>query len=121
MDSAFWTPIISGGILAAIAGFFSIRTLRAQQQDKKLPSWVELDKSNRELRTDLDKLNDRFDEFVKSSSRERRAMQNVLYAAADQWPQNSPGPVLNPYDLEVLSDTIPASWRPPIAPPRPAT
>lgn len=48
---------------------------------------------------------------VENLKNERRALRNILYDLADQWPTDRSKPLLNQDDLDALGDTMPHNFR----------
>lgn len=101
---------------------------------KREPTWVELEESNRKLRAEMDENKSAFEaelerqrssfearlqeiearqgKFEQKTNTRIGALSNMLYAAADQWPTDHPGPEFNPEDLDALENTdLPYVWR----------
>ena len=95
---------------------------QAAIQNKREPTWVELEESNRKLRAEMADqkteaesriagLEARFNEFEARTEKREKAMFRVLNDASIQWPESHPGPLFDSEDLETLADTIPSRWR----------
>lgn len=120
-------------LIAAVPGFLALvgvlyneyrkRKVAREESDTNLqvrrePTWNEVVAENRQLRSDLSKLETVFDtfrgevrEFKKTIDARDQAFANVLGDAANQWPATHEGPVFAQEDLGVLGDTIPPVWR----------
>lgn len=104
--------------MAIAGGVFGIVNRRGGEKSRKYPSWVELDKANRELRGEMDGIRRELDEIrtsfqqLKAEQVERDvAITNVLHDIASQWPRDASAPTFRHRDLEVLGDTVPRPWR----------
>lgn len=85
-------------------------TLQAQKE----PTWNELVTENRNLRTDLNNIEDRvnlkMEALEKKMDKKITAFENVFRDVASQWPSNVDPPVFNSEDLsELLDNNIP--WK----------
>lgn len=86
-----WSPyLITGipGIIALVAvllgkffdGRNARRALNSEQQNRHEPTWKELVTENRDLRTELDGLRDRFDEFQTAQKNITKAQDGKISA-----------------------------------------
>ena len=112
-----------GGLgVSLLVGLFAfIRALRAQRtEDKK----VDVELLQAEFGANLD-LNRYIDIRVKEQVAERigplnerlaqaeakaGALSRIVRGLARQWPADWPGPDLNPADIAIVEETIPAHW-----------
>lgn len=83
-------------------------------QARKEPTWNELVTENRNLRTDLGAVEDRFntkmDALERKMDRKITAFENVFRDIFNQWPADHEPPVFNSEDLtELLDNNIP--WK----------
>lgn len=88
--------LISGAFLIAagvVGGIFGARNRRRQELIPVPPTWPEI-----LTRFDL-------------QDRKINALGRLLVSAVDQHPADAPPLLLNPEDLEIVADTLPANWR----------
>lgn len=108
INFAGWMPAIVAVI--ALAGTLIVRFL--PNKDRREGSWQEVVTENRNLRSDLDDLRDRFEKFERKTNVRVGALSNMLHQAAATWPNDAPGPYFDRGDLDALEITdIPYVWR----------
>jgi hypothetical protein len=113
-----WVTVIAAIITVVGGGIFAILNRKGSERARTVPSWVELDNSNRELRSEMTNLRDEMEELRQSFLTLKQeqvardvAITNVLHDISQQWPRDSSAPTFRVRDLEVLGDTIPRPWR----------
>lgn len=113
-----WVTVIAATITVVGGGIFAILNRKGSEKARTVPSWVELEGANRELRAEMKDLRAEMDELrtafqeLKSEQVERDlAIASVLHDIAQQWPRDKSAPKFRHRDLEVLGDTVPRPWR----------
>lgn len=109
--SPWIAPLITSALIAVISGFFLVRSRfvdnNARKRDMQPPSWSDV-----YARLDL-------------QDKKIRLMVGIVTAAAEQWPPGAERPTFDQETLDLiaeLDDTlVPAKWRRPKRPPKPAT
>lgn len=115
-------PVLVAGVIAGLFGLAAKRRdARNETEQKTLPTWSEAMKENRELRVELKGLRTEFETHKTQTDsnieglrnemqRQGGATRRVFRDVARQWVGPRP-PVLDPLDIAILEDTLPASWR----------
>lgn len=104
--SDWWVPWIAPAavVVAAIAaGVFALINRQRAEKVPLPPTWPE-------MYARMDAQDKRIDDLEKRIEARDRAFASVLTDLAAQWPRDH-RPKLKRADLDVLADTIPASWR----------
>lgn len=128
VDWGVWVTVFAASVSVIGAGIFAILNRKGGERARKVPSWVELDDSNRELRAEMALFRDEISELQREVRELKHAqvardlaISNVLHDIARQWPRDAAAPAFDREDLEVLGDTVPRTWRwsPDITPSKP--
>lgn len=118
MDS-FWTVLIS--IIGAVTALGSMLAIFYKSR-RETSVASDMNKAALDARIDarlgsqleeswarIDDLANKVETLERNDSLRNGAITRILRDIARQWP-NSEGPLLNPADIEVISETVPSSW-----------
>lgn len=115
-----WVPLIA----AAVAGFFTLTAAlvgaifawqknRADRQIAQQVTKAQIDAQiDARMKTELADAYARIDALEAEQgahSKQMSAVARILRAIARQWPDEA-GPNLDPHDIALIEDTIPAHW-----------
>jgi len=111
LNLGLWIPV-GIAIIAAVASIVnSERARRSILQAHREPSWAELHARLRDVETRCKSLED-------TNALEMGAVARIFRRIAQQW-HTEDGPDIDPADLKIISDVVPAKWmRRPHLPPQ---
>lgn len=85
---------------------------KAAREASREGTWSDVVTENRDLRKELSEFRDETEKRFEAVDRKFIALERVLTAVAEQWPDEFPVPEFDPADIEELGTTMPVRFRP---------